>query len=234
MTKAEIAARLKAGYPGGVAGVEGNDVVFTDGTRLPFDDGQGSKSFEAWLAAPDIEDMFRAPYPPTGAAARQPADDPGRARNAAFFRRIYGDCRKGEVAKHLVAIPWLPGKSRQKVMVTSHNGVAEKLKAVATDLARLPARFHVDLMPSAGAYKCRNIAGTNLPSAHGYGIAIDIALKHADYWRWRKGSDATAYRNSIPIEIVEIFERRGFIWGGRWRHYDTMHFEYRPELAPPR
>ncbi|MDP3291618.1 MAG: M15 family metallopeptidase, partial [Sulfuricurvum sp.] len=22
----------------------------------------------------------------------------------------------------------------------------------------------------------------------------------------------------------------GFIWGGRWYHYDTMHFEYRPEL----
>jgi len=21
-----------------------------------------------------------------------------------------------------------------------------------------------------------------------------------------------------------------FIWGGRWYHFDTMHFEYRPEL----
>ncbi|MDD5211432.1 MAG: M15 family metallopeptidase, partial [Sulfuricurvum sp.] len=25
----------------------------------------------------------------------------------------------------------------------------------------------------------------------------------------------------------------GFIWGGRWYHYDTMHFEYRPELLAP-
>mgnify|MGYP002637708491 CR=1 FL=1 len=25
----------------------------------------------------------------------------------------------------------------------------------------------------------------------------------------------------------------GFIWGGRWFHYDTMHFEYRPELLHP-
>ena len=33
--------------------------------------------------------------------------------------------------------------------------------------------------------------------------------------------------------IVEIFERHGFIWGGKWYHYDTMHFEYRPELLPP-
>jgi len=29
--------------------------------------------------------------------------------------------------------------------------------------------------------------------------------------------------------LVEIFERHGFIWGCRWRSYDAMHFEYRPE-----
>ena len=38
------------------------------------------------------------------------------------------------------------------------------------------------------------------------------------------------YKNRIPHRIVEIFERHGFIWGGKWYHYDTMHFEYRPEL----
>jgi peptidoglycan LD-endopeptidase CwlK len=32
------------------------------------------------------------------------------------------------------------------------------------------------------------------------------------------------------MEIVKIFEKYGFIWGGKWYHYDTMHFEYRPEL----
>ena len=38
------------------------------------------------------------------------------------------------------------------------------------------------------------------------------------------------YKNEIPWEIVRIFERHGFIWGGKWYHYDTMHFEYRPEI----
>ena len=37
-------------------------------------------------------------------------------------------------------------------------------------------------------------------------------------------------RTTVPKEIVDVFEKYGFIWGGRWYHYDTMHFEYRPEL----
>lgn len=32
------------------------------------------------------------------------------------------------------------------------------------------------------------------------------------------------------LEIVKVFEKYGFIWGGTWYHYDTMHFEYRPEF----
>lgn len=40
------------------------------------------------------------------------------------------------------------------------------------------------------------------------------------------------HRNPIPWEIVEIFEKYGFIWGGKWYHCDTMHFEYRPKLLP--
>ena len=60
-------------------------------------------------------------------------------------------------------------------------------------------------------------------------------LKRAHYWLWDSGgSDAALpYRNDTPPEIVEIFEKHGFIWGGRWFHYDTMHFEYRPELIEP-
>jgi len=41
------------------------------------------------------------------------------------------------------------------------------------------------------------------------------------------------YHNSMAAEVIQAFERHGFIWGGRWYHYDTMHFEYRPELLEP-
>jgi len=57
---------------------------------------------------------------------------------------------------------------------------------------------------------------------------IDINVKYSAYWRWNKGK--YRYRNSIPYAIVKAFEDNGFIWGGKWYHYDTMHFEYRPEL----
>ncbi len=40
------------------------------------------------------------------------------------------------------------------------------------------------------------------------------------------------FRNRIPLGIVTICEKHGFIWGGTWYHGDTMHFEYRPELLP--
>ena len=39
-----------------------------------------------------------------------------------------------------------------------------------------------------------------------------------------------ALQAEYPWEIVAAFEAQGFIWGGKWYHYDIMHFEYRPEL----
>ena len=78
-----------------------------------------------------------------------------------------------------------------------------------------------------GAAQGNGFAIAERLSRHGCRIAaIDINAAHADYWLWRGSGE----RHRIPPEIVDIFERHGFIWGGKWLHYDTMHFEYRPEL----
>lgn len=230
------ADRFVDAYPSAIEKRDGNWLVWRDGTRMALDDGAGIKPFAAWLDGPDIEDMLRAPYPAGGGAdVPAPESDPGRARNAAFFDKMYGDCRKGEVKPRLTTIAWLPSKTRQRLEVTTVNGVAERLDAVSKELDRLPPAYDAFLTPSGGTYNCRIIAGTDRVSAHGWGIAIDIAVRRSDYWRWAPGaaSGKVAYRNRIPLEIVHIFERHGFIWGGRWYHYDTMHFEYRPELLPP-
>lgn len=231
----ENRGRLVAAYPDALNTVEDGMLVWRDGTRMPFDDGKADKPLEAWLADPDLDDIFSIPYP-TGEISAPPKDsDPGRARPSALFDKMYGDCRKGEVEKHLTSIPWLPKKTKQSLRVTTVNGVDKKLAAISAELDDLPPSFNKYLFPAAGTYACRVIAGTDRTSAHGQGIAIDLALKHSHYWRWAKhAKDGTlAWRNEIPAEIVRIFEKHGFIWGGRWYHYDTMHFEYRPELLPP-
>jgi hypothetical protein len=69
---------------------------------------------------------------------------------------------------------------------------------------------------------------------HAYGAAIDLNVKQSDYWSWQGRLADPVWRNRMPYEIVKIFEKHGFIWGGRWYHYDTMHFEYRPELIENR
>jgi hypothetical protein len=228
--------RLVAAYPDFLASTDGNWLVWKDGTRMAIDDGRGAKSFDDLIATADLQDMFHWPYRP-GATGKTPGhqQDPGRARHQPFFDKMYGDCTKGETADKLVEVVWLPKKARQRLKVTRVNGIAERLKAVSRTLDELPTKFDAYLFPAAGTYNCRPIAGTSRPSVHGAGVAIDIALKHAHYWRWTKpGADGRyAYRSSIPAEIVAAFEKEGFIWGGRWYHYDTMHFEYRPELIEP-
>ncbi len=230
--------RLVKAYPDHIERVDGNELVWRDGSRMPIDDGAGEKPFAQWLKDPDIEDMFRFSYG-AGEMGSPPARnfDPGRARNGAFFDKLYGDCRKGEVSANLVDVVWLASKSGRRFKATKINGVASQLQKISNDLDRLADIFTVFLEPPAGTFNCRVIAGTQRLSAHSYGAAIDISVKRADYWRWalpakRKSGEESeiVYRNAIPIEIVEIFERHGFIWGGRWYHYDTMHFEYRPEL----
>ena len=69
-------------------------------------------------------------------------------------------------------------------------------------------------------------------------MTLDINAEKSEYWQWDLKAQgipiseeaALAYRNTVPWEIVEIFEKHEFVWGGKWYHYDTMHFEYRPEL----
>jgi hypothetical protein len=221
--------RLVRAYPAFLAGVSDGHVVWRDGTRMPLSDGVAGKSFEEMLARPDLDDMFALPYP-AGAPSLPPTDDPGRVRNFAFFAKMYGDCREGAVTGRLKPVAWMPKHGGGTLMVTAVNGADQKLAAAVAELETLPpAMIRSFLVPSAGTYNCRPIAGTDRPSAHGFGIAIDISLRYSDYWRWRPGG---AYRNRIPAEIVAIFERHGFIWGGKWKSFDTMHFEYRPELLP--
>jgi hypothetical protein len=225
-----LLSALVAAYPDHLRGYDGDAIIFKNGRRMPASDSLPNKSFGQLLARPSIRDQFAQPYP-LGGTLRTPQhnEDPGRFRNEAFFRAIYGDCRKGEVTPHLRRVAWLPRHGGGSVLVTTVNGIADRIAAISRELDARPdlAKYAVG---SPGAYSCRSIAQTDRLSFHGYGAAIDLNLRFSDYWLWTSVTGRPAWRNRIPAKIVEIFERHGFIWGGKWYHYDTMHFEYRPEL----
>ena len=230
----ELAAvdALVHAYPDWLAGYDSADLIWRDGTRMPLSDGKPAKSFAEMLRQASLLDQLSLPYP-TGmtAAAFAPDDDPGRIRNRTFFDKMYGDCWNGEVAPRLVPVVWLPRSWGRTIRITSVNGVAERLAAVSEELDALPAAIKRYAYPPAGTYNCRTVADTGEPSMHSWGAAIDINATHADYWLWHSsGLSSAGPVNRIPLEIVAVFERHGFIWGGTWSHYDTMHFEYRPEL----
>jgi D-alanyl-D-alanine carboxypeptidase len=224
---------LVAAYPDHLVSHDRDSVTWADGTVMPVaGGGQQQRSFEELLNAPGILDQFAIPYP-LGTKLKTPAvnEDPGRIRNQAFFTKMYGDCRQGDVEKHLRDVAWLPSRGGGALKATSINGVADRLSEVSRELELLPARMMKYLIPSAGTYNCRPIAATERISVHAYGAAIDINDRFSDYWLWTKNKTGHfTWTNRIPLEIVDIFERHGFIWGGKWYHFDTMHFEYRPEL----
>jgi hypothetical protein len=198
---------------------------------MPLGDAQSDKSLEEQLRHGSIRDQLRLVYPKGAALLPAPLEDPGRVRNRAFFDKLYGDCRKNEVAPKLVHVSWLPRTWGHVVSITSVNGVDRRLDAVSQELEALPAEDKEYLYPLGGTYDCRPVADTGQTSMHAWGAAIDINPVYSNYWRWSRTSAGTAaYVDRIPPEVVAVFERHGFIWGGRWSHFDTMHFEYRPEL----
>jgi hypothetical protein len=185
--------------------------------RIPWDDGIAGKSAEARLEHPDVEDAFAQPYAvgPT-AQVTTPDLDPGRVRLDGVLRAAYP-------RRELVRVDFLGHR------VWFHARAAPALARVAARLRRAlaaDASLAAFVTRLGGTVVERTIAGTDRPSAHSWGIAIDLDPARADYWRWQKGG----WRHRMPQAIVDAFEAEGFIWGGRWFHYDTMHFEYRPEL----
>jgi hypothetical protein len=198
-------------------------LALPDGTRIPYDDGR-AKSAEERLEHPDVKDLFAVRY--HAGPIRPPADaseDPGRARIDALFALAYPR----------------PDTTKIDFLGTSlevHKKAAPAFARVAARLARAltaDPRLGPFLEGLGGTLVVRKIAGTDRQSAHSYGISLDINVERSHYWRWQRPKGPLRWQNRVPQAIVDAFEAEGFIWGGRWYHYDTMHFEYRPELLDP-
>ena len=224
--------KIKAAYSDFIFDIQPNKIIWIDSTEIIYDDGR-EKDFVQLLNEADIEDQLFFPYPDSfPSASPKYLEDPGRIRNKHFFAKIYG-ASKAEVEKNLEEIPWLPSHTKIKLKFNKQNGASKALKAVSNAFEQKPHLIKY-LDEPAGTFNWRKIAGTNRYSMHSYGIAIDINVSFSNYWKWSNPNasemDSLQYENKIPQEIVEVFESHGFIWGGKWYHFDTMHFEYRPEF----
>lgn len=226
--RADIPAGARAlieAYPGMISGYEDGRLIMADGSSVVYDDGR-EKSFVVRLDDTDPEDMFFTPYD-TSAVKPARLSDTGRGRCEQLFRKMYGDSR-AEVSRNLVSVRWFG----QNIRFSGRCGAADSLRAVARELATMPSLRKY--LVNASSFYWRKVRGADRLSAHSYGIAIDINTKYSDYWLWkyprRSETADIGYVNRIPLDIVKVFERHGFIWGGRWYHFDTMHFEFRPEF----
>ena len=216
---------LMKAYPNFIKGYENGYLLMSDGTKMQYDDGR-KKSFEQKLDDADPEDMFAFKYDRTSWTPEY-LQDAGRSRCEQLFKKMYGSSA-AEVRKHLVTVSWFG----EKILFTPINGAADSLRAVARELEKRPELR--SYLKSSGSFYWRKVRGANRQSAHSYGMTIDIAVAKSDYWLWKnpgkKETEKIVYANRFPKELILIFEKHGFIWGGRWYHYDTMHFEFRPEI----
>jgi hypothetical protein len=228
---------LARAYPDFIVSANEHEVLWKDGTRMPARLYPPNRPLEQQLNEPDLAAQVLQSYPVGPCALPMlSGHDPGRIRYQPFFAKMYGST-KAEVESNLRGSGWPSRDRHNSILLTSVNRVSFYIKRVAEELAALVNHYDYFDNP-AGGYYWRNIAGTNRLSAHSYGIAVDINVNKSDYWRneipGTSGEPSTwqprRKPREVPFEIVRIFERYGFIWGGKWHHYDTMHFEYRPEF----
>jgi hypothetical protein len=233
-------------YPDFFIGYEDGCLIAKDGHKIPFDDGIPSKDYSRMVVDPGIGDEAFDPEDalywdyrdereiPT--PDRPPVGDPGRMRPPEIFEYMYGSS-KSDRTKRLRKVQWvntMNGKT-STILMTTVNGVDRALEEVVREIRNLPEKKKRTLerivfdVRSSGYYERSVRDFPQRTSAHAYGIAVDVNWDDS-YFIGRHRKESYRYRNNIPQFLVDIFERHGFIWGGRWHSYDAMHFEYRPEL----
>ncbi|MCC7320273.1 MAG: M15 family metallopeptidase [Rubellimicrobium sp.] len=227
-----VVVALEAAYPGLRADAGAGTITTPQGATVPLAPARDLEG-AARLEGATVGDMFAQTYPPGYdlTARSVPWADPGRARNDALFRALYGDSARA-VRAALVRVTYAGPGAQAAFDVTTRQCVATQLRAALEEAAALSPPPDDWFRDTGGSFNWRVIAGTDRLSAHSFGAAIDLNTGLGGYWRWSGATEGAAgpFQSTLPPALLAVFERRGFIWGGKWHHFDGMHFEYRPEL----
>jgi flavodoxin len=170
--------------------------------------------------------------------AYRPLVNPGAVRSP-FFETLWQARNRTEAFAHQQWIDFL-GRQVQihEIIVAPLGRVDVRIQELAKNDPEIPV--WLNKLASITGWNWRNIAGSENRSFHAYGAAVDLLMKAQagmeTYWQWTaaKGIDwrtvPAEKRQNPPVAVIRAFEEQGFIWGGRWSRFDTMHFEYHPEL----
>ena len=185
---------------------------------------------------------WREPSAEEAASIREQESQRGTSslkRSSHFYDALWRAHNRDEAWEHVKQIRFFG----HPVMV--HYSILTNLSLVEETILReaktnAEVRQWIDSLASVEGWSWRNIASSQSRSNHAYGAAIDLLPKSLrgleTYWLWTAQSNrewwAVPYSRRLhpPDEVIDAFESFGFIWGGKWRYYDTMHFEYRPEI----
>lgn len=116
--------------------------------------------------------------------------------------------------------------------LTINRKLAEVVKVIFKEIYALDIKFPIKQL---NGFMYRKVGGVGLSkstlmSVHSFGAAIDI--NPGDYdndYFLGKGNDLRDKSNPycIPDEVIEIFEKHNWFWGGNFEICaDTMHFQY--------
>lgn len=224
---------LMIAYPEFITNIERGDngkvfIIMKSGKRILYDD-KNIKSFDQKLSNPDLQDMMQQAYPLTSINSLMDINfDPGRCRVYSLLNEVYGSS-KHQVELNLKNVNTGSGRSQ----FNGNNNASTSLNNVMKELIPLSQNrkdIASCLYPCNGTFNYRIIAGTGRLSPHGFGIAIDLARDNRDFWKWASREQGEKRLISYSKEMVEVFEKNNFVWGGKWGHFDILHFEYRPEI----
>jgi hypothetical protein len=156
-----------------------------------------------------------------------------------FFDRLWGSPDEKSAWNRMKTIRFLG----REILV--NRSLLEEIAEIEAEVLELSSgdrgvRVWIDGIGETGSWLWREIAGTKSRSYHAYGAAIDLVPSRSGskawYWLSARDSGLPWYelpydkRSSVPASVVSAFERHGFVWGGKWRFWDMVHFEYRPEI----
>jgi hypothetical protein len=106
--------------------------------------------------------------------------------------------------------------------VTCNRVMFPQLIAALREIQQRGLAKYIDPAQYGGCFVPRFIAGTHTLSYHAFGLAVDLNVPEN-----QRGT-----RGRMNPQVVAVFERWGFGWGGRWRYTDPMHFELHRVVHP--